>query len=56
MKTLPLKNRRRRGARVPHHVIAALQDKPALCPMDSKSSLSVYSQLLNDLQALIDHY
>jgi hypothetical protein len=36
--------------------LAALQDKPALCPMDNSSSLRVYSQLLDDLQALIDHY
>jgi septal ring factor EnvC (AmiA/AmiB activator) len=36
--------------------LAALQDKPALCPMDSGSSLLVYDQLLDDLQALIAHY
>ena len=36
--------------------LAALQDKPALCPQDKNSSLDVYSQLLGDLQALIEHY
>jgi septal ring factor EnvC (AmiA/AmiB activator) len=36
--------------------LAALQDRPSLCPMDSTSSLLVYDQLLDDLQALITHY
>ncbi|MCP5122906.1 MAG: hypothetical protein H6984_10605 [Pseudomonadales bacterium] len=36
--------------------LAALQDRPALCPMDRNSSLTVYEQLVADLQQLIEQY
>ncbi len=36
--------------------LAALQDRPSLCPEDSTSSLGVYSRLLDEMQGLIDHY
>jgi septal ring factor EnvC (AmiA/AmiB activator) len=36
--------------------LAALQDKPSLCPQDSSSAVVTYQQLLGDVQALIEHY
>ncbi len=36
--------------------LAALEDRPTLCPMDSQSSLDVYSQLLDEMQTLIEQY
>lgn len=36
--------------------MAALQDTSSLCPLDSSSSLDLYSELLDGLQTLIDHY
>jgi len=36
--------------------LAALKDRPGLCPMDNNSSLAEYDLLLKDLQALIEHY
>lgn len=36
--------------------LAELRDSPALCPLDRPSSVGVYAGLLDELQALIEHY
>ena len=36
--------------------LSALKDQTSLCPMGSGASVDSYSQLLNELQAMIEHY
>jgi hypothetical protein len=36
--------------------LAALRERPSDCPMANTSSLDVYTQLLDELQGLIEHY
>ena len=36
--------------------LAALKDRPTLCPMDNQTSLDIYAGLLDDIQSMIEHY
>lgn len=36
--------------------LATLKEQPSLCPAGNSSVLEVYSQLLDELQGLIEHY
>jgi hypothetical protein len=36
--------------------LAALRERPSSCPMANTSSLDVYTQLLDELQGLIEQY